>query len=134
MKKQEVQEAIAVRFELKGIPIAQCFKEPISAIIHKETRNWLGFIKVDLLNPHKDGIALLKGDRLFALQLQNSKYVIAKIEKGFEFNSTAANHSLQIQNPILNQFRSRDLLDEFTKLGFLSSTNLELIRVSKKMQ
>jgi hypothetical protein len=65
-----------------GIALAQRFCEPISALIHRQTKNWLGFIKVDLQNPQKDAIALLKGDRIFTLQLKSSDYVIGKVEKG----------------------------------------------------
>ena len=134
MKKQEVQDAAVACFELIGIPIAQCFREPISTIIYKETHNWLDFIKVDLLNHDSDGIALLQGDRIFTMQLQIFEYVIAKVEKGFEFVSTTINRKLKIQSHVLSLYSSRDLLGELTKLGYLFGANLEFIGISKKLQ
>ena len=59
MKKQKVQEATAACFELMGIHIALHFREPILAINHKlDIQNWIGFIKVDLLNFQVDGLVL----------------------------------------------------------------------------
>lgn len=78
MKKPEVQAAALARFESMGIPLANRFRELVSALVHPQTKNWLGFIKIDLLNPHIDGIALLKGERIFTFQLQDLNYVIGK--------------------------------------------------------
>ena len=72
-----------------NIKLATRYREPVSAIVHLHAKKWLGFFKVDLLNPSIDGIALLKGECIFTLQLQDLSYVIGKIEKGFEFLSTA---------------------------------------------
>ena len=69
------------------IPLATRFREPICAIVDRASIKWLGFLKVDLLNPHIDGLALLRGDRIFTLFIR-TEYVVGKIEKGFDFNST----------------------------------------------
>lgn len=87
MKKQDIQVAALARFESMGIPLANRFREPISALVHPITKNWLGFIKVDLLNPSIDGIALLNGHRVFTMQLQDFNYANGKVEKGFDFPS-----------------------------------------------
>ena len=94
MKKQEVQAAAMVSSESVGIPFANRFRKPVAALIHPQTKNWLGFIKVDLLNPSTDSVALLKGHGIFTLQLQDSSYVIGNVEKGFDFPSTTANRKL----------------------------------------
>lgn len=132
MRKLEVQEAAKSRFEVMNIPLAPRYREPVSAIIHKESKSWLGFLRVDLLKPEIDGIDLLKGDRVFTLQLQNSEYVIGKVEKGFEFTSSAINRRLKLKSSILSSFSSRQLLGELTQLGYASGANLELIGVSKR--
>ena len=85
--KLDVQEAAASRFEVMHIPLATRFREPICAIVDRASTKWLGFLKVDLLNPHIDGLALLRGDRIFTLFIR-TEYVVGKIEKGFDFNST----------------------------------------------
>lgn len=69
MKKAAVQAAALARFEAMGISLSNRFREPVAALIHPQTKNWLGFLTVDLLNPSIDSIALLKGTRLFTLQL-----------------------------------------------------------------
>lgn len=104
----------------------------MAALVHPLTKNWLGFLKVDLLNPGIDGIALLKGTRLFTLQLHDSTYVIGKVEKGFDFPSTAANRKLELVSPTLSQFTSRQLLGELTRLGYLAGANLEFVGVTKR--
>jgi hypothetical protein len=42
MTKNDVQDAARARFDAMGIALAQRFREPISALIHRQTKNWLG--------------------------------------------------------------------------------------------
>lgn len=130
MTKTEVQIAAHARLELMRIPLANRFREPIAGLITQS--GWMGFLKLDLLNPATDGIALLKGFRIFTLQLQNREYVVGKAEKGFEFNSTAINRRLKMHSPALGNLTSRQLLAELIKLGYSSGNNLEFIGVSKR--
>jgi hypothetical protein len=132
MKKAEVQEAAHARFDAMGIPLTSRFREPVFALIHHQSKAWLGFLKVDLQNPEKDAIALLKRERIFTLQLQSSIYVIGKVEKGFDFPSTANNRRLGLQSPTLSTYTSRHLLRELIRLGYLVGYNLEFIGVAKR--
>jgi hypothetical protein len=75
---------------------------------------------------------LLKGDRVFTLQLQNSDYVVGKVEKGFEFASTANNRRMGFQSPTLATYTSKHLLHELIKLGYLVGYDLEFIGVAKR--
>ena len=106
MMKDDMQEAARARLEAMGIALATRFREPISAIINRHTKTWLGFIKVDLQNLERDAIALLKGNHVFTLQLQNLEYVVGKVEKGFEFSSTTNNHRLGLQSLTLTKYIS----------------------------
>jgi hypothetical protein len=117
--KLDVQEAAASRFEVMRIPLATRFCEPICAIVDRASTKWLGFLKVDLLNPHTDGLALLRGECIFALLLR-SEYVVGKIKKGFNFNSTSSSRKIRIQSPILTRYNSRHLLAELIRLGYAS--------------
>jgi hypothetical protein len=74
---------------------------------------------------------LLKGNRVFTLQLQNSEYIVGKVEKDFEFASIANNRRLGLQSPTLTKYTSRHLLRELIHLGYLSGYNLEFIGISK---
>lgn len=130
MSKSEVQNAAIARLGLMRIPLSNRFREPVTALVTQS--GWMGFLKIDLLNPATDGIALLQGHRIFTLQLQNGEYVVGKAEKGFEFNSTATNRRLRMQSPALNNYASRQLLAELIKLGYSSGRSLEFIGVSKR--
>ena len=132
MKKLEIQEAALSRLETMGIPIATRFREPISAIVNKDTKTWLGFLRIDLLHPEHDGINLLKGECIFTLQLQNSEYVIGKVEKGFDFTSAAFNRRIKFKSEALSNYTSRQLLGELTQLGYISGTNLEFVGIAKR--
>lgn len=132
MRKSEVQVAAIIRFETMGIPLSNRFREPVAALIHPHTKHWLGFLKVDLLNPHIVSLALLQGHRILTLQLQDSSYVVDKVEKGFDFPSTTANRKLELKSPILSRYTSRQLLGELTRLGYLAGANLEFVGVSKR--
>lgn len=102
MTKKQVQDAATARFAAMNIPLASRYREPVSAIVNSKTKGWLGFFRADLLNPEIDAIALLRGHRIFTLQLQNSEYVIGKVEKGYEFLSSANNRRLQISGQVLS--------------------------------
>jgi hypothetical protein len=64
--------------------------------------------------------------------LQDLTYVIGKVEKGFDFSSSAANRRLKLESPILARYASRQLLGELIKLGYLCGATLEFIGVSKR--
>jgi hypothetical protein len=82
--------------------------------------------------PHIDGLALLKGERIFTLQLRN-KYVIGKIEKGFDFKSTSISRKIRIQSSVLIKYTSRLLLAELIRLGYASGQTMEFVGVSKRL-
>jgi hypothetical protein len=129
--KIDVQEAAASRFEVMRIPIATRFREPICAIVDRASTKWLGFLKVDLLNPHTDGLALLRGERIFMFLLR-SEYVVGKIEKGFNFNSTSSSGKIKIQSLILTRYNSHHLLAELICLGYASGQVMEFVGISKQ--
>ena len=81
LSKQEVQEAATARFAHMKIPLSNCYREPVSAIVNRCTHGWLGFLRVDLLNPEIDALALLQGHRVFALTMHNSELVIGNTSR-----------------------------------------------------
>lgn len=87
---------------------------------------------MDLLNPEVDAIALLRGQPIFTLQLQNSEYVVGKVEKGYEFLSTTNNRRLQISGSILTTYNSRQLLADLINLCYTDSAHAEIVGVAKK--
>ena len=131
MTKVDVQDAAIARFDAMNIELATRYREPLFALVHPQTKKWLGFLKVYLMNSNTDGIALLKGERIFTLQVQDLSYVIENIEKGFEFPSTATNRRLSLASPILARYASRLLLGKLIRLGYLCGATLEFIGVFK---
>ena len=132
MRKQEVQEAPLFILEAMGIQVATRYREPILAIINKGTKTWLGFLHINLLNPELNGIGLLKGDCIFTLQLQNSKYVIGKVANGFAFSTSTSNRHLRFKSKVLSNYTSREFLGEMMQLGYISRANLEFISIAKQ--
>lgn len=132
MTKQEVQDAATARFAQMKIPLANRYREPVSAIVHRKTHGWLGFLRVDLLNPEVDGLALLKGHRIFVMQLQSFEFVVGKVEKGYEFLSTANNRRLQITGSVLSTYNSRQLLADLITVCYKQSAQAEVVGVAKK--
>ena len=132
MKKLEIQEVALSSLETMGIHVATKFREPISAIINKDTKTWLGFLWIDLLHPERDRINLLKGERIFTLQLQNSEYVIGKVKKGLDFTFATFNRRLKFKSEALYNYTSCQLLGELTQLGYISGTNLEFFGIAKR--
>ena len=100
--------------------------------MNKETKTWLGFLRIDHLKPEIDGLNLSKGERIFTLQLQNLEYVISKVEKGFDISIFAFDRSLKFKSRVLSNFTSYQLLGEMIQLGYLFGANLEFVGISKR--
>lgn len=107
-------------------------KNIVNPFLRLSTKNARLARRVGLLNSEIDAIALLKGQRIFTLQLQNSKVVVGKVEKGYEFLSTANNCCLQIFRPILTIYNSRQLIADLILLCYTNSTHSEILGVGKK--
>ena len=63
------------------IPLGTTYSNPIDIGLNAVTKHWAGFIKIQLLHPRKDGIALLQGQRAFVMEMQDGEKVIGKVEK-----------------------------------------------------
>ena len=74
---------------------------------------------------------LIYSKGIFTLQLQNSEYIIGKVEKGFGFTSAIFNRRLKFKSEALSNYTSRQLLGELTQLGYISGTNLEFVGIAK---
>lgn len=66
------------------------------------TKNWAKFIKIRLQSSHKDGMALLKGERAFIMEMEDGKKVIGKLEKGFELITKTRNIHLHLKRHTLH--------------------------------
>ena len=82
MSRQEARGACLERLRQMEIPLGSTYANPIDIGINAVTKNWAGFLNVHLQNPLKDGMALLRGDRAFVLELEDGVKTIGKVEKG----------------------------------------------------
>ena len=64
-----------------GIPLGTTYTNPIDIGLNGVTKTWAGFLKVHLLNPKQDGMALFNGHRAFVIKMVDGEKVIGKIEK-----------------------------------------------------
>jgi hypothetical protein len=54
--KAQIQEMVAKRFKQMNIGLSARYREPIEAYVHKLTKKWDGFLKVDLLSQKRTHI------------------------------------------------------------------------------
>jgi glycine cleavage system regulatory protein len=64
-------------------------------------KNWVGFLKLHLKHPLKDKLALLRGERVFVMDIEGGKRVISKVEKEFVLVTKARNLQLHMKGDIL---------------------------------
>lgn len=77
------------------------YSSPIGLGLKQVAKNWANFLKLHLKYPLIDGLALLRGNHAFVMELEDGERVIGKVEKIFELvtkvrtsNSTSrATHS-----------------------------------------
>jgi hypothetical protein len=54
--------------------------------LNQVTKNWASVLKIHLKYPLKDGLALLRGDRAFMMELEEGECVINKDLKRLQTN------------------------------------------------
>lgn len=86
MKKLELQDAAKAKFEAMAIPFVTLFQESICALVDRQLKSWLGFLKVDLLNPKSDGLIFLKEDHIFTFTYVVMKMSLLKLRKAMAFH------------------------------------------------
>ena len=91
LSRRDVKIACIERLKIMNIPLGISYFNPLDIGINTITRNWAGFIKIHLLNPKRDGLALLRGEKAFVMAIGDEERIIEKIEKGFELITKARN-------------------------------------------
>jgi hypothetical protein len=131
LTKYDAQHAATSRFEKMAIPLSTALKDPIIALVAPDTKKWLGILKVDLTFPTRDGLSLLRGDRVFVMPFLDGELVVAKVEKGFEFLSAAAYHRVRLDSSAFQGLHSNQVMSELIKYGYYTGCELEVASVSK---
>ena len=89
---------------------------------------WTGIIKLHLLNPHIDGIALLTGIRIFIFHLepQSSVGSLGKVCKSYNSIARNNNLSIKITNEALVGITAHDLFLDVLENSFRRGIILKL--------
>ena len=92
---------------------------------------WAGIIKLHLLNPHIDGIALLTGFTAFILHLEPHSSVgsLGKVCKSYHTIARSNNLSIKITNDALVGITAHDLFLDVLENSFRRMHNFEVLDV-----
>jgi len=105
--------------------------EPIAPLCNSiGSKAWNGMIMIHLKDPIIDGTALLKGKRVFALELDGSLYV-AKVAKGYYSLAPTEALSTTITSPNLVGLYAYQLMEEIVKDGFTRKFEFEITQIVK---
>lgn len=63
------------------ISLGTVYSNPLDIGSSSVTKNWVGFITLHVTKLHINKLALLRGTRTFALELEGEEMVISKVEK-----------------------------------------------------
>ena len=120
------------------IPLETNLIEPISILCMSVKRGgvkgvWTGIIKLHLLNPHIDGIALLTGLRAFILHLEPHSSVgsLGKVCKSYHTIVRNNNLSIEITNETRVGITAHDLFLDVLENSFKRGHNFNIMEVQK---
>ena len=131
ISRQEARRGCMERLRLMAIPLGTTYSNPIDIGINAVTKNWAGFIKVHLLHPRQDGIALLQGNRAFVMVMEDGVKVIGKVEKGFELVTKARNLRLYIKGETLRHTHASHIFEEIVRESYYTGKQHEFMGLTK---
>ena len=131
ISRQEARRGCMERLRLMEIPLGTTYSNPIDIGINAVTKNWAGFIKVHLLHPRQDGIALLQGNRAFVMEMEDGVKVIGKVEKGFELVTKARNLRLYIKGETLRHTHAFHIFEEIVRESYYTGRQHEFMGLTK---
>jgi hypothetical protein len=131
MNMQDVRGACLERLRLMDIPLGSTYANPIDVGINAVTKNWAGFIKVHLLHPLQDSMALLKGHRAFVMAMEDGEKVIGKIEKGYELVTKARNLRLHLKGETLRYEQAFTIFESLVQESYYNGHQHEFMGLTK---
>ena len=114
-----------------GISLGNTYSNPIDVGVNAVTKNWAGFVKVHLLNPLQDGMALLKGHRTFVLEMEDGVKTIGKVEKVFELVTKARNLRLHLKGETLRHESTSTIFDSLVRESYYNGLQHEFMGLTK---
>ena len=107
--QDQILKNVLLRLKEMNIDIGDGIGKPIAVLCYTSTKAWSGMVKLHLKNPEKDGIAMLRGTRIFALQLDDDMLTIAKIAKGYDVLANSSLTSVRIDSDNIKTLEAHDL-------------------------
>ena len=129
--RQDARGVCVERLRQMNILLGTNYFNPIDIGTNAVTKNWAGFIKVHFKNPILDGIALLKGHRVFVIQMENGEKVIGKIEKGYELASKARDLRLHLKGDTLRHEHASTIFKSLVHKNYYSGHQHEYMGLTK---
>lgn len=131
----QIKNMVLMRLKVKDSALREDLIEPLNIVclsIKQGGRKgvWAGIIKLHLLKPEIDAIALLKGLRPFILILDESP-MIGKVCKSFHNISTNSNLSVKIKSDSLKGLLAPSVFKEVLWRSFKRGHMLEITGVQK---
>ena len=131
LSRQEVKTECMARLRYMNIPLGSTYSNPIDIGINTVTRNWSGFVKINLQHPEKDGIAILRGERTFVMTMGDGERIIGKVEKGFELITKAKNMRLHLKGASLKGSTAVDILRTIISESYYEGREVEILALTK---
>ena len=131
MSRQATRGACLERLRLMNISLSSAYSNSIDIGINAVTKNWVGFIKVHLLHPLQDGMALLNGHRAFALEMEDGVKCIGKVEKGYELVTKARHLRLHLKGETLRHELASTIFDSLVKESYYNRHQHEFMGLTK---
>ena len=131
LSRKDVKIACIERLRIMNIPLDISYSNPLDIGINTITRNWAGFIKIHLLNPKRDGLALLRGENAFVMAMGDGERIIEKVEKGFELITKARNMWLHLKGEVLRDHSATDILRSIIRDVYYDGRELEILSLIK---
>jgi hypothetical protein len=97
---QDILSMTVERLAIMEIPLGRNIARKIQVkATHQAPKYWTGIIKVQLLHPEVDGVALLRGKFPFILILDYNSPYIAKVCKSFDAIARRGKMSVKFDSP-----------------------------------
>ena len=78
-----------------------------------------------------DGLALLRGEKVFVMSMGDGEKIIGKVEKGFELITKARNMRLHLKGEVLRDHTATDILRSIIRDSYYDGRELEILSLTK---
>jgi hypothetical protein len=131
---QDILSMTVERLAIMEIPLGRSITRKIQVkATHQAPKYWTSIIKVHLLNPEVDGVALLRGKCSFILNLDYNAPYIAKVCKSFDAIARGGKMSIKFDSPFIKDKSGQSLFLDILVDNFKRGHKYEIPRVNKQV-